>query len=508
MMDVLMDGAWRAADAESEFFAENPNTRKKIDRAFPVSRWSDCDRALSAAVKAARELEKIPPEKIAAFLENYAAGLDASAQQLAEAAHEETALPIAPRLKDVELPRTSDQLRQAARAAREGSWRQPIIDAQRNIRSCRAPIGPVFVIGPNNFPFAFNGIAGGDFAAAIAAGNPVIAKAHPLHPYTTFLLAQQAHKAVLASGLPAATVQMLYHLSNDTGLKLVADPRLGATGFTGSRAGGLALKRAADEAGNPIYLEMSSLNPVIFLPEGMEQSGSRWATQLADSCTAGAGQFCTRPNLVFTIGTDASEKFLRELAALFESRTPAPMLSETGRERLHASIESLRKAQAELVTGGADAPGEGYRYAGTLLRASAAQFIAQPHEFQREAFGNEVMAVVAANEDELLQALSLLEGSLTAGVYSAESGADDALYNRIAPILRRKAGRLLNDRMPTGVAVSPAMNHGGPWPSTGHPGFTAVGIPASIVRFTSLHCYDNVREERLPSFLRGDSPHR
>src|SRR5581483_7958114 len=195
MMDVLIDGAWRAADAESEFYAENPNTGKKIERAFPVSRWSDCDRALSAAVKAAHELENIRPEKIAAFLENYAAGLDASAQQLAEAAHEETALPVTPRLKDVELPRTSDQLRQAARAAREGSWREPIVDAQRNIRSCRAPIGPVFVIGPNNFPFSFNGIAGGDFAAAIAAGNPVIGKAHPLHPYTTYLLAQEAHQA-------------------------------------------------------------------------------------------------------------------------------------------------------------------------------------------------------------------------------------------------------------------------------------------------------------------------
>jgi NADP-dependent aldehyde dehydrogenase len=204
------------------------------------------------------------------------------------------------------------------------------------------------------------------------------------------------------------------------------------------------------------------------------------------------------------IAGDAADKFLRELAALFEGRTPAPMLSGTVRERLHASIESLRKAKAELVTGGANAPGDGHRYADTLLRVPAAQFIAQPHEFLREAFGNEVMAVVAASEDELLQALSLLEGSLTASAYSAESGADDALYNRIAPVLRRKAGRLLNDRMPTGVAVSAAMNHGGPYPSTGHPGFTAVGLPASIVRFTALHCYDNVRQERLPSFLRGD----
>jgi 2,5-dioxopentanoate dehydrogenase len=504
MMDVLIDGAWRAADAESEFYAENPNTGKKIDRAFPVSRWSDCDAALSAAVKAAKELETTAPERIADFLEHYAAGLDASAEQLAEAAHEETALPFQPRLKDVELPRTSDQLRQAARAAREGSWRQVIVDSQRNIRLCRAPIGPVVVIGPNNFPFAYNGVAGGDFAAAIAAGNPVIGKAHPLHPYTTYLLAKEAHKAVLASGLPAATVQMLYHVSNETGLKLAGDPRVGATGFTGSKAGGLALKRAADEAGKPVYLEMSSLNPVIFLPQGMQQSGSQWASQLADSCTAGAGQFCTRPNLVFMAKSEAAESFLQELAGLFSSRTPAPMLSGTGRERLHESIEALRKAGAELVTGGTIAPGDGYRYADTLLRVSAEKFIAAPHEFLREAFGNEVMAVVAAHDNQLLEALTLLDGSLTASVYSAESGADDALYARVAPVLRRKAGRLLNDKMPTGVAVTAAMNHGGPYPATGHPGFTAVGIPTAIARFTELHCYDNVREERLPPFLRGD----
>lgn len=507
-MDVLINGSWRAADAESEFSAENPSTGEKLDRSFPVSRWSDCDAALSAAVEAAVELENAPPEQIAAFLEHYAAGLDAAAGELAQAAHEETALAISPRLKDVELPRTTDQLRQAAGAAREQSWRNVIIDQQRNIRSCRAPIGPVIVIGPNNFPFAYNAVAGGDFAAAIAAGNPVIGKAHPLHPYTSFLLAQQAHKAVLASGLPASTVQMLYHVGNETGLRLVADPRVGATGFTGSKAGGLALKHAADEAGNPIYLEMSSLNPVIFLPRGMEQHGSQWVGQLADSCTAGAGQFCTRPNLVFMVAGAAGESFLRELAALFSSRTPAPMLSGTGRDRLHESIEALRRAGADLVTGGAFAPGSGYRYADTLLRVPAQQFIAHPREFLREAFGNEVMAVVAASDAELLQALSLLEGSLTASVYSAESGADDALYEQAAPVLRRKAGRLLNDKMPTGVAVTAAMNHGGPYPATGHPGFTAVGIPTAIERFTLLHCYDNVREPRLPFFLRGEGAHR
>jgi NADP-dependent aldehyde dehydrogenase len=153
----------------------------------------------------------------------------------------------------VELPRTTAQLRQAAAAVREGSWALPVIDARLNIRSLLGPIGPVLVFGPNNFPFAYNGVAGGDFVAAIAAGNPVIAKAHPGHPHTTKLLAGEALAALLETGLPPATVQLLYHLAPADGLRFVADPRLGAVGFTGSRAAGLKLKAAADAAGKPIF---------------------------------------------------------------------------------------------------------------------------------------------------------------------------------------------------------------------------------------------------------------
>jgi NADP-dependent aldehyde dehydrogenase len=177
-------------------------------------------------------------------------------------------------------------------------------------------------------------------------------------------------------------------------------------------------------------------------------------------------------------------------------------LSSSTRDQLHESIQALQAAGAAVVTGGRNLPGNGYRYASTLLRVPAKTFLAAPHDLQREAFGNEVMAVVAANQDELLDALDCLEGNLTGCFYSSASGADDALYARLAPVLRRKVGRLLDDKMPTGVAVSPAMNHGGPYPATGHPGFTAVGIPAAIARFTALQCYDNVREERLPAFLR------
>ncbi|MEO6806449.1 MAG: aldehyde dehydrogenase family protein [Edaphobacter sp.] len=499
---VLIDGKWRAADAEGTFHAENPAKGETLPLAFPTSRWSDCDAALTAATVATAELRTVEPVKIAAFLEAFAANIEAAAESIVAAAAEETGLPASPRLKDVELPRTTNQLRQAAAAVREESWRNATLDVEKNIRSVFAPIGPVVIFGPNNFPFAFNGISGGDFAAAIAAGNPVIAKAHPLHPNTTRLLAQQAFKAVEQTGLPLATVQLIYNISNENGLKLVSDPRVGAVGFTGSRNAGLHLKRAAEDAGKPIFLEMSSINPVIFLPGALAERHEQLAKDLADSVLAGSGQFCTSPNLLLVFETPQTEPFLAEIAKSFSERPTQPLLSTAGRKLLHQGVTALRTAGAQLVTGGDNAPGDGYRYANTLLRATATQFLAAPNDLQREIFGNATLAVVIKSPQELSSVLRLLEGNLTGTIYSAKSGADDATYNTIAPLLREKVGRLLNDKMPTGVAVSPAMNHGGPFPSTSHPGSTSVGIPTSIHRFAKLECYDAVRAERLPAILK------
>ncbi len=499
---VLIDGQWRTADAEGTFHAENPAKGEALPMAFPISRWSDCDRALNAATEAAKELRDTEPAKIAAFLEAYADNIESAAPALVAAAAEETALPVAPRLKDVELPRTTNQLRQAAAAARDESWRQATLDLEKNIRSCLSPIGPVVVFGPNNFPFAFNGVSGGDFAAAVAAGNPVIAKAHPLHPNTTRLLAEQALRAVEATKMPRATVQMIYNVSNETGLRLVGDPRVGAIGFTGSRNAGLHLKRAAEDSGIPIYLEMSSVNPVVFLPGALAERSEGLAQELVDSCLAGAGQFCTSPNLVLVFKTPETEGFLGKIASSFSERPAQPLLSGAGRKQLNQGVVALAAAGAQVVTGGKDAPGEGYRYANTLLRASGAEFLAKPHDLQREIFGNATLAVVVDTPKELESILSSLEGNLTGSVYSDKAGVDDGLYDAVAPILRQKVGRLLNDKMPTGVAVSSAMNHGGPYPSTANPGVTSVGLPAAMRRFARLDCYDAVRQERLPAILR------
>ena len=504
LQPVLIAGQWRTAKAGGTFHAENPATGEMLPDEFPVSTWADCDDALNAAAEAASVLRATPPEQIAKFLTRFAERIEARKTEIVEIAHAETALPKAPRLADVELPRTTGQLRQAAVAALEGSWALPTIDAKLNIRSVLGPLGPVLIFGPNNFPFAYNGVAGGDFASAIAAGNPVIAKAHPCHPKTTKLLAEEVSAALGESGLPSATVQMIYNLAPEDGLRLVADPRLGAAGFTGSRAAGMKLKAAADAVGKPVYLEMSSLNPVVILPGALTERGPKILEEFTGSCLMASGQFCTSPGLTILFASDAAEQFIAGVKARLESTTPTTLLSSGVARNLAASVKTLQAAGAELVTGGS--PLAGNKFANTLLRVSGEKFLASPEKLQTEAFGNASLVVIVRDANEAAAVLNHLEGNLTGSIYSDTNGADDALYEKFAPLLRSRVGRLLNDKMPTGVAVSPAMNHGGPFPATGHPGFTAVGIPASLRRFAALHCYDNVRPARLPAALQNKNP--
>ena len=503
---VLIGGAWRAANASGTFGSENPATGERLPDEFPISTWADCDAALDAAVEAARELRVTPPEQIAQFLTRFAERIEARAGELVDAAHAETGLPKKPRLADVELPRTTGQLRQGAAAVIEGSWALPTIDTKLGIRSMLAPIGPVWVFGPNNFPFAFNSVSGGDFVAAIAAGNPVIAKANSSHPNTTRLLGEEAFAAVGDVGLPLATVQLLYRTSHEDGARAVSDPRAGATGYTGSRSAGLTLKAAADAAGKPIYLELSSVNPLIMLPGALAERGDALAGELAGSCLMGTGQFCTSPSLVVLFAGEETERFVADVRQRLETTEPTPLLSRAVARSLASSVTELRRAGATVVTGGAAIEGTGYRHANTLLRVDGAQFLRESHALQTEAFGNVSLAVVVRDADEAAQVLQQLEGNLTGSIYSDTHGADEVLYWQLEPLLRTRVGRLLNDKMPTGVAVSPAMNHGGPYPSTGHPGFTAVGIPASLRRFGALHSYDNVRQTRLPALLRDENP--
>jgi NADP-dependent aldehyde dehydrogenase len=501
---LWLGSGWRAIAAKETVQAMNPTTGAALEDRFPVSGWAEMDEALTHAADAAPALREASPKLLAELLNNYAAAIEKSADALAEIAHQETALPIAPRLKTVEIPRTTAQLRQAATAAVDGSWALPTIDTKNNIRSAHAPLGPVLVIGPNNFPFAFNAISGGDFAAALAAGNPVIAKGHPSHPGTTARLAELLMPIVESSGLPAGAVQLLYHMPPDVGLRAVADPRLASVAFTGSRKAGLALKAAADAAGKPAYLEMSSLNPLVILPAAIAERSAKIADEYADSALAANGQFCTNPGLVFMLAGDVTEQFIAAVRERFDARASSALLSKHVLGGLTQNVESLRHAGAKILTGGA-AIEASCSFKNTLLRVDGDAFVKNPHPFQTEAFGNAALFVVAKDLQQLTQMLKSLEGQLTGCIYSDTTGKDEHAYQQIALLLRRKVGRLLNDKMPTGVALSPAMNHGGPYPATGHPAFTAVGIPASMRRFSQLECYDNVRDARLPALLQNQN---
>jgi NADP-dependent aldehyde dehydrogenase len=315
-----------------------------------------------------------------------------------------------------------------------------------------------------------------------------------------------AQKACDDVGMPPGTVQLIYRTSHEDGERLVSDPRVGATGYTGSRAAGLRLKAAADRHGKPIYLELSSINPVLILPGALQKRSEQIAGEFTTSCLMGCGQFCTNPGLLLLVAGAETETFLEQVVQRFKSAPVGTLLSAAVAKSLSAAIDALKSAGAAVLVGGEAGGGQGYSYANTLLKVSGTQFLAHPHKLQGEAFGNASLAVVADSKEQVAAVLDQLEGNLTGCVYSDSAGSDDRLYQELVPRLRPRVGRLLNDKMPTGVAVSPAMNHGGPYPATGHPGFTAVGIPASIVRFSRLECYDNVRPQRLPAALQDKSP--
>lgn len=502
---VLLAGEWRESDTTGTFQAENPSTREKLAPVYPISSWVDCDIALNAAADAFLAMQDLDCAQIAEFLEHFASLIEENSEELVSLANSETGLPASPRLGDVELPRTTGQLRQAAAAARSRNWTQPVIDSANNIRSCYGAIGPVCVFGPNNFPFAFGSASGGDFAAAIAAGNPVIAKANSSHPGTTKKFAELALEAAKETAVPNGIVQLIYRTNHDIGQQMITDDRVGATGYTGSRGAGLALKKAADGAGKPIYLELSSVNPVVFLPAVLNDKAEELAKEFSGSCLMGTGQFCTNPGMVVLVQSDGAEKFVETVSNEFEGAPSGTLLSSSVERSLHESHGVLVGAGAEVCCGtGEGKENPGYCVANTLLRIDGEGFLRDPETMQTEAFGNSSLIVVADSIEQVQEILSTLEGNLTGSIYSSESGEDDEAYNAIAPALRRKVGRLLNDKMPTGVAVSPAMNHGGPYPATGHPGFTAVGIPGSLLRFAMLQSYDNVRPERLPEILKDD----
>ncbi|HAC09716.1 MAG TPA: ketoglutarate semialdehyde dehydrogenase [Phycisphaerales bacterium] len=503
MTMILSEGAWTEADGgNGTFQAVDPSTGERIEPAYPVCSWSDLDRMAVASTAAVGDPANRNPERIARFLEAYADRLDARREAIATMAHRETGLPLEPRLRVIEFDRMLGQLRQAADAARDvgpDSWRSPIIDEATGIHSDRGPLGgAVLVIGPNNFPLAFHGVSGGDFASAIAAGNPVIAKGHPLHPGTGAMLAACAAEAVADAELHPATVQFFHHCDPEDGLRLIAHPAIAAVGFTGSRAAGLVLKAAADAAGKPSFLEMSSVNPVFALPGAISEDAVGIGEAWAGSILMGAGQFCTKPGILIAVGDDV-KSLLDAAISTCGSAAAGILFSAEATHELESGITAMIEAGADVHCGG-NAASPGSRFEPTLLSVDGNRFLERFEVLAAERFGPVGLFVAASDVDEAIAIAGRLEGQLTVTMYTGD-GDDDA-WDRLAAVLRPRCGRLLENKMPTGVAVVPSMVHGGPHPATGHPGFTAVGMPTSIGRFSMARCWDGVANARLPNWLR------
>ena len=504
MQPLLSAGQWTPSKSVQSFRALNPNTGADTGEEYPISDWADLQPMADAARAAFEQVRDWPGERFAAFLDAAADNVEANADVIATAAQEETGLGYEPRLRVGEMNRTIGQLRQAADAARTSSWRLPTIDTAAGVRSMHVGIGPVFVIGPNNFPLAFNAISGGDFAAAIAAGCPVIAKSHPSHPHTSQLLAEAMHAAAEATDMPAGFVQMFYHCLPETGMQLLKSPAITAVAFTGSRAAGMALKETADKLGKPAFLEMSSLNPVVLLDGALQSRGGEIAEQFTGSCLMGGGQFCTNPGLVVLPKGEAADAFISDVSARFAAAPCPTMLGTGGRDHFEKSLGVLRDTGASQIAQAQAADDERVSVQPTLLTVDGGTFVKHSGLLQTEVFGPSSLFVIADDLAQMAEVLDHLEGNLTGCFYADAS--DQAAYDRLEPTLRRKVGRLLNDQMPTGVAVSAAMNHGGPYPATGHPGFSAVGLPGAARRFAILASYDNVADNRLPAPLRNQNP--
>ncbi len=474
----------------------NPTTGAAIGADFPRATRAELEALGDAAFDAVDFLADAPNAQIAGFLEDYAARIEADREGLAQLAHEETALPYAPRLSQVELNRTLFQLREAARVVQNDAWRLVARDDQSSLRMMHVPLGGAVVsIGPSNFPLAFNGVSGGDFCAAIAARNPVIAKAHPGHMNTTARLFEHCVAARDAAGLPKASVQLFFDCAPEDGEALLAHCGVAALGFTGSRAAGMRLKAVCDALGKPASCEMSSVNPVFVA----SHAGAARAASIADAWIAsivlGGGQFCTKPGVLLVAGERAAACVRERVAEVLSHAAPIVLLTASVRDHVHAAIEALRCKGAPSVVG-CDRAAEwsssgGFRCFPTVFSVDAAFARTHRDAVFTEAFGPLGVIVAVEGDAQLVDFARSLDGQLATTIVADD--ADATTRATLLSVLRFKAGRILDEAMPTGVAVSPAMVHGGPFPATNDPRFSAVGLPESAKRFTKLLCLDRVR---------------
>lgn len=464
--------------------------------------------SLKKANDAFRLYRNLSGQQKATFLRAIAEEIEALGDILIETASRESNLPTARFMG--ERGRTTGQLRMFADYVAEGSWVDATIDTaipdrqpipKVDLRKMLVPMGTVVVFGASNFPLAFS-TAGGDTASALAAGCPVIVKAHPAHLETSRLVASAIEKAAIRTKMPEG---VFTHIEGgyDVGQRLVKHPSVSAVAFTGSFVGGKALFDLANKRKQPIpvFSEMGSINPVILFENALTERGEVLATQLADSVTLGVGQFCTNPGLILGIESDSFNAFLDSFKAKMQAKTAAPMLHEGIASTFKKGVKNIEnQSKTEIVTiSDTNSAINGHPSVGVV---SGATFLTNK-ALHHEVFGPFSLVVKCKNKNELKRIINKLEGQLTATLMA--DSADLIKQSVLIDAIGEKCGRLILNNVPTGVEVTHAMHHGGPFPATTDARFTSVGTSA-ILRFVRPLCFQNFSDNLLPDALKNSNP--
>lgn len=500
-----------SSEGERHFKAYAPATDSYLPETFQCATIEEVNKTMELAERAFDSYSQVPAAERAAFLIAITEEILALGDQLLERASQETGLPVA-RLQG-ERARTINQLTQFSELLREGSWVEASIDtalpdrtpvAKPDIRKMLVPIGPVIIFGSSNFPFAYS-VAGVDSGPALAAGNPVIVKAHPAHPGVSDLTAQAIVRAAERTGMPDGTFSMLYDDGFEVGTALVKHPASKAVGFTGSYRGGMALFRLAQEREEPIpvFAEMGSVNPIVVLPEYLKNNAIQLGKTLAGSVSLGAGQFCTNPGLVFITKTEGLEAFQDSYKKEI-LQTPSATMLTAGICKTYYKLREEALEQPEVsALAISDIHSEGQNQAeASIALVSGKNFIVNP-KLHEEVFGPFSLLIVCENTDELYEAVAHLKGQLTATLIAEE--AEVAQYPKIVRQLAKISGRFIMNGVPTGVEVCPSIHHGGPFPATADSKFTSVGRH-SILRFVRPQSFQNWPDALLPDELKNGNP--
>ena len=500
----------KKASGEKKIAAFSTVLKNNLPGEFSVATEKEIEEAVAKATTAFEIYQRTSFAQRADFLDVIADEIIQLGDGLIERAHLESGLPEARIIG--ERGRTVGQLKLFAALLREGSFVEAIIDtalpdrkplSRPDLRRMMLPIGPVAVFGASNFPLAFS-TAGGDTASALAAGCPVVVKAHGSHLGTNQLVASAIIKAAQKCNMPDGVFSSVIGEGSQPGQQLVKHPQIKAVGFTGSFRGGMSLFKAAineREEPIPVYAEMSSINPVLVLPNKIKQDPDTLASQLGASITLGAGQFCTNPGLLFVIKDEHTESFIQKLAQALQQVAAATMLNETICVAYHKGRQQLLSDPGvSAVLHGEDANND-FKASASLAQTSAKNFC-ENNELQNEVFGPTSLVVVCDNEKDLRNALQALHGQLTATIIGTLD--DIKQFQSCADVLVQRVGRVIYNGLPTGVEVSHAMMHGGPFPATTFAHFTSVGTEA-IKRFLRPVCFQDCPHELLPDALKDEN---